>query len=634
MRKPLAAEEKLRRLQEGLCLYCGEKGHEAMWCWEAALQDIRNDRQTPRAECIWEAVAKEELSLASLKKLLGMERRPQGDPEIPPTPPAPVAETETPATPPATPEPEEEELHLSAFAVSEIEISRMDGEHLIVQCTLTIGSRKIRTHALVDSGATGSCFVDQQFAREHVLPLHALPEPRSLEVIDGRPIESGQITHVAKFGLAIEEHQEELAAFVTKLGQYPVVLGIPWLRLHDVMVRFADNSLTFGSKRCQLQCTPGKHDYRITGTTTPPRHLEISAIGLAPYHLLARKSKETGDKCFALSLAGVNEALTTVTPTEPPPTAEEELTKIKQHLPQEYHDLADVFRKTAAAKLPPHRTYDHSIEVEDGFTPPFGPLYSLSRPELETLKKWLEENLEKGFIRASSSPAGAPVLFVKKKDGTLRVCVDYRGLNKGTVKNRYPLPLIKETLAQLQKAKYYTKLDIRDAYNMVRIKEGDEWKTAFRTRWGLFESLVMPFGLTNAPATFQHFINDVLRPWLDHFCTAYLDDVLIYSESLREHQQHVRTILKALQAAGLYVKVEKCEFHVQKIEYLGLVITTEGLEMDPAKIETVQLWPLPEKLKDVQAFLGFANFYRRFIKDYSKIVQPLTALTKKNTPFE
>jgi hypothetical protein len=212
----------------------------------------------------------------------------------------------------------------------------------------------------------------------------------------------------------------------------------------------------------------------------------------------------------------------------------------------------------------------------------------MSRAELEALKKYLEENLNKNFIRHSSSPAGAPVLFVKKADGSLRLCVDYRGLNEITVKNRYPLPLIQETLTRLSKAKWFTKLDLRGAYNLVRIAEGEEWKTAFRTRYGHFEYNVMPFGLTNAPASFQHFINDTLRDFLDVFCTAYLDDILIYSDSLAEHQIHVRQVLKKLQQAGLYLKPEKCEFHVQEVKYLGLIITTKGIQMDPAKVAAVK----------------------------------------------
>ena len=201
------------------------------------------------------------------------------------------------------------------------------------------------------------------------------------------------------------------------------------------------------------------------------------------------------------------------------------------------------------------------MPLKEGFTPPFGPIYSLNRVELETLREWIKENLDKGFIRSSSPPAGAPVLFAKKADGSLRLCVDHRGLNEGTIRNCYPLPLLHDTLLRLQKAKFYTKLDVRSAYNLIRIADGEEWKTAFRTRYGLFESLVMPFGLTNAPATLQNFINDVLRPFLDLFVTAYLDDILIFSENLKDHKRHVREVLGALQKNGLHLAAEKCEFH-------------------------------------------------------------------------
>ena len=224
-------------------------------------------------------------------------------------------------------------------------------------------------------------------------------------------------------------------------------------------------------------------------------------------------------------------------------------------------------------------------------------------------------------------------MFIKKKEGSLRLFVDYRGLNKGTINNRYPLPLVKETFMQLSRAKIFTKLDIRGAYNLIRMRAGEEWKTAFRTRYGLFESLVMPFGRTNAPAIFQAYINDSLCPFLDRFCTAYLDDILIYSENEEQHMEHVKQILEALTKAGLQVKPQICEFHTNNVEYLGFIITTEGLRMNPAKITTIIEWPIPKKLRDVRSFLGFGNFYRRFIQDYSHLARPLTQLTKKCTPF-
>lgn len=504
---------------------------------------------------------------------------------------------------------------------------KLEGQHLVVTCNIAIGAAQISTVALVDCGATGFAFIDESFARHHHLPLHRLSHPRNLEVIDGRPIDSGPITHVAKFPLNIHGHKENLIAFVTKLGHYPIVLGIPWLRHHDVAIRFASNDVTFDSDYCLTHCA--SNTVGLQGTTTIPAHggnPAICAISAASFRTLCHKRHGKTEAFGALSLYEINKALEGVSPAT--------TNELQNLIPPEYHDYLDLFKESAVADLPPHRPYDHKITLEEGFNPPFGPLYSCSRTELETLKKWLEENLEKGFIRASSSPAGAPVLFVKKKDGTLRVCVDYRGLNNGTIKNRYPLPLIQETLAQLQKAKYYTTLDVRGAYNLLRIAEGDEWKTAFRTRYGLFESLVMPFGLTNAPADFQHFINDVLRPFLDTFCTAYLDDILIFSDTLEQHQKHVLQVLDALCKAGLALKPEKCEFHRTSVSYLGLIVSTEGLKMDPRKVEAVSEWPEPKKLKDVQAFLGFANFYRRFIMGYSKIVAPLTALTKKDTKFD
>src|SRR5690606_1713953 len=226
------------------------------------------------------------------------------------------------------------------------------------------------------------------------------------------------------------------------------------------------------------------------------------------------------------------------------------------------------------------------------------------------------------------SPCAAPILFAKKKDGTLRLCIDYRALNKITVKNRYPLLLIGETLDQLKGAKYFTKLDLCGAYNLIRIAKGDEWKTAFRTRYGLFEYLVMPFGLTNAPATFQTYMNDTLREYLDRFCVVYLDDILIYSKTLSEHKDHVKAVLEKLKQAGLYLKAKKCEFTTQRTEFLGYVITPEGTDMDKSKDMAILEWPEPKTIKQLRGFLGLATYYRRFIKNYSKIAKPLTDCLK------
>ena len=205
-------------------------------------------------------------------------------------------------------------------------------------------------------------------------------------------------------------------------------------------------------------------------------------------------------------------------------------------------------------------------------------------------------------------------LSSSKKNKELRTCVDYRAINKLTVKNRCPLPLISETLDRLRSAKVFTKLDLKGAYNLIRIAEGDEWKTAFRTRYGHFEFLVMPFGLCNAPATFQAFLNDVLRECLDTVVVIYLDDILIYSQDKETHTADVRRVLKLLSDAQLQVNLEKCEFGVDKVEFLGYIISPEGISMDPAKVAVITSWAAPTCVREIQVFLGFANFYRRFIK--------------------
>jgi hypothetical protein len=314
--------------------------------------------------------------------------------------------------------------------------------------------------------------------------------------------------------------------------------------------------------------------------------------------------------------------------TQPPPPKPEEL------VPREYHDYMDVFSETLARELPPHRDYDHQIELEENTTPPHGKLYNMSEVELKTLKDYLDDMLDKGFIRPSKSPAGAPVLFVKKKDGSLRLCVDYRGLNKITRKNRYPIPRIETLVDQLRSAKVYSKIDLRVGYNNVRIAEGDEWKTAFRTRYGAFEYLVMPFGLTNAPATFQHLMNDIFHDLVDVNVVVYLDDILIYSGNLEQHRAHVREVLQRLRKANLHARPEKCDFHTATVEYLGVIVSPDGIAMDPSKIQAILKWPVPMKIRDLQSFLGFANFYRRFIDNYSGIVIPLTRLLRKDTPWK
>jgi hypothetical protein len=258
----------------------------------------------------------------------------------------------------------------------------------------------------------------------------------------------------------------------------------------------------------------------------------------------------------------------------------------------------------------------------------------MSEKESATLKEYIKEQLQLGKIQPSNSPAGHGVLFVPKKDGSLQLCVDYRPLNAITVKDRYPLPLIHEIQDQIQGAKWFTKLDITDAYNHIQIAEGEEWKTAFRTKYRHYKYLVMLFGLTNAPASFQRFINEVLHECLELFMIAYLDDILIFSQEKEEHVEHVSQVLRKLQEANIKLKLKKCEFHVQETEFLGHWISTKGIHMDQNKVKAIIEWPQPKNVKHIQQFIGLVNYYQRFIRGYTKIMNSLFALLKKAKEFE
>ena len=257
----------------------------------------------------------------------------------------------------------------------------------------------------------------------------------------------------------------------------------------------------------------------------------------------------------------------------------------------------------------------------------------MSQGEFQVLKKFLDENLTKGFIRANSSPLTSPVLFARKQGGNFRFCVNYKTFNAITVKNRYLLFLIQETLNRLTRTKYFTKLNIVIAFNKIRMAENEKWKTAFRIKYGLFEFLPMNFGLCGAPSAFQNYINDILHEHLNTFCSAYIDDILIYNKSEKEHAKHVRLVFQKLQKTGLQLDIDKCEFYAQEVKYLGLIITPESIKMDQEKIASVLDWPKPENFKDVQSFLVFANFYKRFIKDFSKYAAHLNGLAKKKKFF-
>jgi len=298
-------------------------------------------------------------------------------------------------------------------------------------------------------------------------------------------------------------------------------------------------------------------------------------------------------------------------------------------IPVVYSEFGDIFSTAKAEILAPHRSIDHAIDLEPDFKLPYGRIYNLSEFELRTLKAYIETNLANGFILWSSSSAEAPILFAKKHDGGLWLCVDYRALNTGTIKNRYPLPLISEMLDRLRGARIFTKLDLRNPYHLIRIKEVDKYKTEFQIRYGQFEYQVMPFGLTNGPPTFQAYIDDCLRPYINDFTVCYLDNILICSTNEKEQEDHIRKVLQRLQEFGLYCKAEKSQFGVSEVGFLGFIISSDGIGMVSDCISTIEDWPTPMSVRDIQVLLGFANFYRQFIRKYAKVTLPLTELLKK-----
>ncbi|KAK3551808.1 hypothetical protein QTP70_027229, partial [Hemibagrus guttatus] len=297
-------------------------------------------------------------------------------------------------------------------------------------------------------------------------------------------------------------------------------------------------------------------------------------------------------------------------------------------IPTCYAPFSDVFCPKRASKLPPHRPWDCAIDLLPGEPVPRGRIYPLSVPEEEAMEDYIKEALAQGYIRPSTSPTALSFFFVAKRDGGLRPCIDYRALNRITVKFRYPLPLVSAALEHLRGATIFTKLDLRSAYNLIRIREGDEWKTAFITPTGHYEYLVMPYGLANAPSMFQDFIHEVLWEFL-HWCVlVYIDNILIYSRSLAEHRRHVAEVLGRLREFKLFLKAEKCSFHQPSVQFLGYNISSSGIQMDEGKITAIRDWPAPATVKELQWFLGFANFYRQFISNYSSIANPLTNLLR------
>ncbi|KAK3520197.1 hypothetical protein QTP70_017927 [Hemibagrus guttatus] len=417
----------------------------------------------------------------------------------------------------------------------------------------------------------------------HALPTCPIRPLRQIRCITRKPVSCWRVHHSAgpvllQVGLL---HVEETTFLILEESTADIILGRPWLEQHNPILSWSTGEvLKWGDT-----CFPGCFPHLPAPHSPTPISLPVQATSI-----------------------------------------ESPLVNQPLQIPTCYAPFSDVFCPKRASKLPLHRPWDCAIDLLPGEPVPRGRIYPLSVPEEKAMEEYVKEALAQGYIRPSTSPAASSFFFVAKKDGGLRPCIDYRALNRITVKFRYPLPLVPAALEHLRGATIFTKLDLHSAYNLIWIREGDEWKTTFITPTGHYEYLVMPYDLANAPSVFQDVIHEVLREFLHRCVLVYIDDILIYSRSLAEHCQHVAEVLGRLRE--LFLKAEKCSFHQPSVQFLRYNISSSGIQMDEGKITAVRDWPAPTTVKELQRFLGFANFYRRFISNYSSIADPLTNLLR------
>jgi hypothetical protein len=455
---------------------------------------------------------------------------------------------------------------------------------------------------LADTGAD-TCFISAAFAHQHNLKV----TPKKETVTLGNNLEaniSGEYTgKIFLSGSCCG--QVTFKVIDTLLTPFEVILGSDWMARWKVRMDFQDRTMLVRRGPRFVLLKPMQPPLKKAKETRLLSAMQV------------KRALRKGERVFLAVL-----------------TKESEDDPLMQH-PAEAQGLlrefGDVFEPPPDG-LPPDRGVGHTIPLEPGHTPPFKGLYRLSPAELDEAKRQIDEYLRKGWIEPSSSPYGAPILFVTKKDGGLRMCIDYRALNKITVKNRYPLPRIEDLFDRLQGARYFSSLDLSQGYHQIRITDEDVPKTAFRTPFGHYQFRVLSFGLTNAPATFQCAMNAVFGKI--PYALVYLDDILIFSNTAEEHAQHLKEVLSILREEKLYAKMSKCRFFQTELEYLGHLVGRDGVRVDPRKVDSVMQWPVPKDVHQIRAFLGLANYFRRFMQGYSTMVAPLTSLTKKDMVWD
>lgn len=445
------------------------------------------------------------------------------------------------------------------------------------------------------------------------------PHPYRLRWLDDK-VEL-KIKEQVSIPFSIGKYQDEVVCDVVPMQAGHVLLGRPWQWDRETKHDGRTNMYTFMHDKRKISLAP----------LTPTQVHEI--------HLQMVKEKEKSVKSnFLIRSSCVRKAATTkhtmllMIFKELLSAGSDELT-LHPEITKLLDMFKDVFPEEIPHGLPPLRGIEHQIDFVPGAALPNKPAYRVNPEETKELERQVQDLLDKGYVRESLSPCAVPVLLVPKKDGTWRMCVDCRAINNITIKYRHPIPRLDDMLDELSGATIFSKIDLKSGYHQVRMKEGDEWKTAFKTKQGLYEWLVMPFGLSNAPSTFMRLMNHILRPYISKFVVVYFDDILIYSTSLLDHVTHLEQVLETLRQEGLYANLKKCTFCTDKLVFLGFVVSSQGLQVDEEKVKAIQEWPTPTNISQVRSFHGLASFYRRFVKDFSSIAAPLTAVVKKSIGF-
>jgi transposase InsO family protein len=491
--------------------------------------------------------------------------------------------------------------------------SSRDGKAPISSSGLTMVFRAVvagqEVKLLLDTGASQT-FVSKDLCTRAKIPVAAYTGRSQIVMPDGSkaPIAGKSVVTFHCQGCICN-----VTCLVAELPGFDIILGDSWLSAKRAVLDMKAQTATF-------TFPAGTRVWARTPNVDTQG--EVQTINAVQMGRAVRK----GATCFAVQIERAIEG---------GKSAGDDLDSVEG--PPELHNLlkefSDVFPKDLPKELPPKRDVFHTIPLENGAKPPFRPMYRVSPAELREIDSQVKDLLEKGFIEPSASPFGAPILFVKKKDGSLRMVIDYRALNRVTVKNKYPLPRVDDLLDKLGGAKFFSSLDLMSGYHQIRICDEDVPKTAFRTPLGHYQFKVLSFGLTNAPATFQSVMNRIFAPLVGKCVVVYLDDILVYSRTAEEHLSHLRQVLEILRKNQFYAKLKKCTFFKPETNFLGHVVGQDGIKPDSAKVAAVQKWPIPQTVTHVKSFLGLTNYFRRFIQGYAQMVRPLNELTKKDVPF-